>query len=328
MSNDKTSTQLSTAAPSIGLGEDRLSAVSRPTYLVVISGGLPGALHRLGPQGTNLGRARENGIRFADLGVSRVHASVVVDGQGEAWITDLASTNGTFLNGERLPAKAPRRLRDGDRVRFGPTVLVKFVRLDASEERFHSELFERAVRDPLTGLFHRGYFLEQAGPLAALSEARGLGIALLMLDVDHFKRVNDNLGHDAGDHVLREVSSVLRESTREDDLVARYGGEEFVIALPVAAPDLATERAERVRVHIEQRTILAPDFPDAPIRVTVSIGLAFSQPGRLRPVPALISAADRCLYAAKRSGRNRVVIRVDPTGSSRSNQVTPRDRDA
>lgn len=296
----------------------------RPMYLIVVNGGSPGALHRLNPSGIRLGRSHENSVRFADLGVSRRHATVVADAQGDAWVTDLESTNGTFLNGERLTDHVPHRLRDGDRLRIGGSVLVKFVRLDPSDEQFQRELFERAVRDPLTGLYNRAFFLEQIEPLAELSASRGLGVGVLLLDIDHFKRVNDEFGHDAGDSVLREVAAVLRESTRSDDLVARYGGEEFVLALPVAAPDQATERAERIREHLCGRRITGPGIPAVGLRVTASLGLAFARPGRLRSAAALITVADQCLYQAKDGGRNRVVLRVDPATISSSGAATPR----
>ncbi len=126
-----------------------------------------------------------------------------------------------------------------------------------------------------------------------------------MLDVDHFKQINDRYGHLAGDCVLREVAQVIRESTRSEDLVARYGGEEFVVALPVSAPDLATERAERIRSSLEGRPIHAAGNE---IRVTVSIGLAVGQPGRPNSELVLIEAADQALYQAKADGRNCVVL--------------------
>jgi diguanylate cyclase (GGDEF)-like protein len=131
-----------------------------------------------------------------------------------------------------------------------------------------------------------------------------MGLAVLMLDIDHFKRINDRYGHVAGDGVLREVAAVIRESTRAEDLVARYGGEEFVVALPVSTPQLATERAERIRCNLAARTIYAGNDE---IRVTASLGLAFGPSGGSRHEVALIMAADQALYQAKAEGRNRVV---------------------
>jgi len=299
----------------------------RPMYLILVSGGTPGALQRLAAGGTRVGRSHDNGVRFSDLGVSRRHATIVTDPHGDVWLTDLGSTNGTYLNGNRLTGNDPHRLHDGDRVRFGSSVVVKFVRLDPSDEQFQRELFERTVRDPLTALYNRAYFLDEIGPLAEQSAAKSLGLAVLMLDIDHFKRVNDTLGHEAGDAVLREVAVVLRESTRTEDLVARYGGEEFVLALPAAATDQAVERAERIRTNLESRRVTVAGV-STPIHVTASLGLAFAHPGRVRSPAALITTADHCLYQAKHAGRNRVVIRVDPPAAELAHDLaTPVSRE-
>jgi diguanylate cyclase (GGDEF)-like protein len=324
MLDDKTATHLHMTTAVLGPEFGPAQGSDRPMYLITVSGKIPGALHSLNPAGTCLGRSQDNGVQFTDPGISRQHATIVADGQGEPWVTDLDSTNGTFLNGERLAPHCPRRLRDGDRLRFGTSAVVKFVRLDPSDEQFQRELYERTVRDPLTGLYHRAYFVDQLEPLADLSRARGLGLGVLMLDVDHFKRVNDSFGHDAGDVVLREVAAVLRESTRGEDLVARYGGEEFVAALPVAAPDQASERAERIRDRLAGRRVAGPGLPPGGLSVTASLGLAFARPGRLLRASALITAADRCLYQAKDSGRDRVVLRIDPPSVVAPSLATPR----
>jgi two-component system cell cycle response regulator len=280
----------------------------QPTYLILISGGIPGAMLRLSPGGNRLGRSADNTIQLPDSSISRYHAFLGADDEGQVRLTDLGSTNGTFLNGRRLPDNTPVRVQDGDRLQFGASVIVKFIRPDPCEEQFQRDMFERTVRDPLTGLYNRSYFLGQFGPLADRGALRGLGTAVLMLDIDHFKKINDSHGHDVGDLVLREVAGVLRQATRADDLVARYGGEEFVAALPVAAPDQATERAERVRSTLASRRILAGGIP---LRVTASLGLAFTPAGRPRSVAALIATAEKGLYQAKNAGRDRTVFSHD-----------------
>jgi diguanylate cyclase (GGDEF)-like protein len=187
-------------------------------------------------------------------------------------------------------------------------------------------MFERTVRDPLTGLYNRAFFLDQLRQTAEGGSTRGLGLAVLMLDIDHFKTINDTYGHDAGDAVLREVAQVLRECTRSDDLVARYGGEEFTLALTVTAPDQATDRAERIRAAIAARRFAAT-YASAghALNVTISIGLAFAHPGHVRDTQALITTADQGLYQAKRHGRNRVVFHpeVTPRQEPGSEVATP-----
>jgi diguanylate cyclase (GGDEF)-like protein len=287
---------------------ERAVDTSLPMYLIMVNGGIPGAMLRLSPEGTRLGRAIDNSFQFREITISRHHAALCVNLQGSVRIVDLGSTNGTYVNDHRIPAQIPVRVKDGDRIRLGATVVLKFVRLDPCEEQFQREMFERTVRDSLTGLYNRGYFLNEVGPLAENSAVRGLGLAIMMLDVDHFKQVNDRYGHDTGDQVLREVASVLREATRPEDLVARYGGEEFVFALPVVAPDQATERAERIRMCLAERVIIAGDEQ---VQVTASLGLAYAHPDRHCSTAVMITEADRCLYQAKHLGRNRIVFRAD-----------------
>jgi diguanylate cyclase (GGDEF)-like protein len=223
---------------------------------------------------------------------------------GAVHLRDEGSTNGTFLNGHQVTPDRPVQLAEGDRVQLGSNVVLKLVRLDPTDERFQREMFERTVRDTLTGLYNRSYFLNRLGSLQSQNAGQGLGLAILMLDVDHFKRVNDRYGHAAGDLVLRQVSCVLRESTRGEDLVARYGGEEFIIALPVSALNIATGRAERIRSSLASRRIA---LEAVEIQVTVSIGLAFGSVERAGDEVELIVAADQALYQAKAEGRNRVV---------------------
>ena len=274
-------------------------------YLIVIRGGIPGTMLRVGSEETRLGRSAENCFALDDMTVSRRHATVRVDARGLVSLTDEGSTNGTFLNGIRLEPNRTVTIDDGDRLQFGSGVVLKLVRLDSSDEHFQKEMFERTVRDGLTGVYNRTYFLSQVGGLSARHAAQGNGLAVLMVDVDHFKRINDRYGHLVGDAVLRQVSGIIRESTRSEDLVARYGGEEFIVALPVSSPDLAAERAERIRCNVAARR-----FPvgGSEIRVTVSIGLAFGSPHGPLGEHSLIEAADEALYQAKSEGRNCVVI--------------------
>src|SRR5262249_25528886 len=151
---------------------------------------IPGAMLRLSAEGTRLGRAADNTFALSEATISRHHAVFSVDPQGIVRLTDPGSTNGTFLNGRRLALHAPSRVQDGDRIQLGSTVVLKFVRLDPCDEQFQREMFERIVRDELTGLYNRSYFLNQIAPLAGYSAMHGLGLAVLMLDIDHFKRVN------------------------------------------------------------------------------------------------------------------------------------------
>ncbi len=289
-----------------------------PRYLIVLRGGLPGSMLRLRPGPNSVGRSARNDVQLPDMSISRRHALLRVDPHG-ARLTDLGSSPGTIHNGRRLPGHSTATLADGDRLRFGPNVLVKFACPDAFEEHVQRELFERAVRDGLTGLYNRRDFQEQLPGLEQRTTARGHGLALLLVDVDHFKRVNDTHGHPAGDQVLRALGAVIRRACRADDLAARYGGEEFVLALPVATPAQAAERAERLRADLAGLQIA---IPGRSLQVTASIGVAVAPPGRLRTLAGLLQAADAALYQAKAGGRDRVVGPGDPAEMSNGRLTT------
>ncbi|WP_165244965.1 diguanylate cyclase [Paludisphaera soli] len=298
----KVSTQIC-PSPVVEEAEETQVTPASPMYLILVHGGTTGTMFRVGRQ-TSLGRAVDNTYQFHDATVSRRHAALTVDEDGAAWLTDLGSSNGTLLDGKRIPPHKPARLEDGSRVQLGGSIILKYVSLDPCDERFQREMFERTVRDNLTGLYNRGYFMEQIGPLCERNKLRKLGTAVLMVDVDHFKRINDTYGHDVGDAALREVAKTLRESTRSEDLVARYGGEEFIIALPVASIEQALDRAEQIRSLLASRPIRAARKE---FRITASLGLSCTTIGRRRTINALIATADIALYEAKRTGRDRVV---------------------
>jgi len=164
---------------------------------------------------------------------------------------------------------------------------------------------ELAITDALTSLYNRRYMESHLGTLVEEAAARGKPLSLLILDVDHFKSINDGFGHDAGDDVLREFAMRVRKSIRGIDLACRYGGEEFVVVMPETDMAVAALVAERIR-----RRIAGEPFPiqkgAAAVDVTISIGIAALGPAEDR-ADTLLKRADQALYRAKRDGRNRVV---------------------
>jgi diguanylate cyclase (GGDEF)-like protein/PAS domain S-box-containing protein len=170
-------------------------------------------------------------------------------------------------------------------------------------ESLAGRLREQAIRDPLTGLHNRRFFEESAERDAARAIRLGEPLALALLDIDHFKQINDAHGHATGDLVLQTLASVLRTSARATDLVCRFGGEEFVIVLPGATLSAALERTEQWRAVIAATSIATDDHKE--VRYTVSIGVALLGPGD--SMSSVLRRADAALYEAKRGGRNRVV---------------------
>ncbi|WP_328467497.1 GGDEF domain-containing protein [Actinoplanes sp. NBC_00393] len=172
-----------------------------------------------------------------------------------------------------------------------------------------------AVTDPLTGLHTRRYFTEALAVECRRAARTGHDLGLLVIDVDHFKPINDTYGHPAGDRVLREVARRLKSVARAGSVVARYGGEEFVVLAPQADGDTLYAFAERMRLAVSDLPVDAGE--QALLSVTASVGAA-SAPGRIADPEALLKAADEALYAAKAGGRNRSVAagnRVEPAVS-------------
>lgn len=172
------------------------------------------------------------------------------------------------------------------------------------KERAEQSAQRLAITDPLTGTFNRRTFLELADKEIARAERSGSELVLIMLDLDHFKRVNDEYGHLGGDEVLRRLVQVLHGCLRREDLLVRYGGEEFCILVPNVALDQATLMAERARSAVQHARFT---FNGWSIPVTISLGVAPLMRGKDQGIDQLVGRADEALYSAKKAGRNRVV---------------------
>jgi diguanylate cyclase (GGDEF)-like protein len=217
-------------------------------------------------------------------------------------VEDLGSSNGSFVNEERIEGRC--RLADGDHLRVGNTIL-KFSMLDALEEHALTTLFDLTVRDPLTGAYNRRYFATQLRSELAFAARRRAPLSLLLVDIDHFKLVNDTYGHQVGDVVLRLVASSIQRTLRPYDVLCRFGGEEFVVIARDTSERNAQILAERIRQRIE---VLPLELGQRPASVTVSVGLICAHPEvPLSDGAALLLAVDAALYGAKAAGRNRVM---------------------
>jgi diguanylate cyclase len=166
-------------------------------------------------------------------------------------------------------------------------------------------LRRQSVRDPLTGLYNRRFLEESLERELGRATRSGLPFGLMMIDIDHFKRLNDTYGHDAGDAVLRALGNLLRAQLRSEDVVCRYGGEEFTMILPEASHDATQARAESLREAAAQ--LIVNLRGQTLERVTISVGVS-SFPEHGVTADALLRAADAALYRAKESGRNRVIV--------------------
>jgi len=267
--------------------------------LVVLQGQRLGQRIDIGEQALMVGRAPECEFQIVDRSVSRQHARIWRDAAGFR-IKDLDSTNKTLVNDQPI---IEAELRDGDHVTIGGCVL-KFMERSSVEARYHEEIYQLATIDPLTGIYNRRQFLELLERELARIASHRRPLALMIIDLDHFKSINDRHGHLAGDVVLKQVAGALVDEVREDFILARIGGEEFAIVLP--EQDLAPAVAFAQHLCEAIGALELQEQAGAP-RVSVSIGVAAWSAG-MASVSELLRAADEQLYRAKQGGRNRVCV--------------------
>ncbi len=269
--------------------------------LVVIYTAEPGLLGKrfvLDKSPTRLGRGADSQIVLEGDSVSRRHAHL--ERRAGAWyVVDDGSTNGTYVNEEQIARE--QLLVNGDRIKVGPSIL-KFLSGADAEAKYHEEIYRMTIVDGLTQIHNKRALFEALEKELMRARRYERDLALLMFDIDFFKRINDQYGHLAGDHVLRELARIVQERIRREEVFARYGGEEFVILLPETPLPGAAALAESLRARVANHAFV---FQGERIPVTVSIGTALM--GENDKVASdLIQRADEKLYEAKRGGRNRV----------------------
>src|SRR6266700_3531656 len=273
--------------------------------LVVLSGSNVGEMYRIEKDQVVIGRGDKVDLRLVDDGISREHVRLSKE-EGRVVLEDLGSTNGTYCNGQRVTRQP---LSEGDKILIGSTTILKFSYQDRLDEMFQRQMSESALRDGLTRTFNKRYLSERLESEFTYATRHSTSLALLFLDIDHFKKINDAHGHPAGDFVLAELSKLVADTLRPEDILARYGGEEFAIISRGAQVDDGQAIAERLRRLVEKHPFV---FEDRPISVTISVGVAgIPHPG-VQSAADLIAVADEMMYEAKRSGRNRVCARQSP----------------
>ncbi len=256
------------------------------------------ALDGLSP--TVVGRGETCDVVVDMDNVSRRHCEVQRAQNGAHVIVDLRSTNGTFVNNDEI--QGPRELKNGDLIKVGGTIF-KYLDGESVEGLFHEEIYKLTIFDGLTEIYNKRYFLEFLEREMSRCQRYGRTLSMMMMDIDHFKRVNDDFGHIAGDYVLREIAGVVRAKVRREECFARYGGEELALVMPEAELVKVRAFAEKIRATVEQHRFV---FEGRDIPVTLSIGVAQMTDATHEPA-AFIQAADERLYQAKHQGRNQVV---------------------
>jgi len=273
-------------------GDDQLVIIYAP-----YEGDL-GKRYLLRNQVTSIGRDRDNDIVLDSDSVSRSHAKVE-HRDGLVFALDLDSTNGTFLNDDAEPITSCQ-LRRGDQLKVGDTIF-KYLSGSDVESQYHETIFNMTITDGLTDVGNKKALNDILNKEIPRAIRHGRELTLLMIDIDHFKDVNDTYGHLAGDSVLKDLAGLLQRRLRPDDEIGRYGGEEFAAVLPETSLAGACKIADNLRRLVQDNAFMVEGEQ---IRVTISIGAADLKPGM--DTNAFFKAADEQLYVAKNSGRNRV----------------------
>ncbi|MDA3862900.1 MAG: GGDEF domain-containing protein [Deltaproteobacteria bacterium] len=274
--------------------EDKL----KPACLVPIYGVKDmGKKYDLNSLVTSIGRSAACSILVNDESVSRKHCEVRSTSNGVYMVHDLNSTNGTYLNNE--PIKVPTQIHENDQLKCG-AVIFKFLMGANIERDYYEEIYKLTTVDGLTQIFNKRYYMEQLENEMSRAVRYDRDLSLIMFDIDHFKHVNDEHGHLAGDYVLRKLANAISEVIRREDIFSRYGGEEFSIILPEISLDNARFFSNKIRQVVEDTVFR---FEDNIIPITISLGVAFYDPS-MKTTSDFIAKADAFLYEAKNSGRN------------------------
>ncbi len=273
--------------------------VTRDAYLVQVRGPDLGRRLLLNDRQVTIGRDPDNTIVLKSDSVSRVHARIE-PWEGGHRVVDNQSTNGTYRNNVLI--KAQEMLVSGDYVQAGDAIF-KYLAGDNIEVAYHEEIYRLTIEDSLTQVANKRALLDFLEKEFARAKRYQRPLSVIMVDLDHFKRVNDGFGHLMGDFVLREFARLVAARIRREELFARYGGEEFCVVLPELDRAAGHKFAEVIRAQIEEHSF---EFEGNVLKMTASFGVSELSESMGRPDDLLL-LADENLYKAKHEGRNRVV---------------------
>ena len=269
--------------------------------LTILSGLQAGKTIILEEEHITIGRDAKCDVVLIDSGISRKHACIEQSETGDVQLTDLGSTNGVRVNGDLVERHA---LLPGDKIQLGPETLIKYRVEDPDEVRVRIEQYDRSIRDDLTGIYNRRHFSASLERELGYVDRRGSSSNVVLLDIDHFKRVNDTYGHIEGDRILVGLAKTVSECIREEDIFARWGGEEFAIMLRNLSQERTFRAAERIRLKIAEMVF---DCDGNRVSVTASLGISEVRQEEGLTSEEVLRIADERLYRAKKLGRNRTV---------------------
>ena len=276
--------------------------------LVQYSGKSLGKRYELDGTDITLGRSPKSSIQLDEASISRMHARFFIDGD-DVEIEDQGSSNGTFINDKKIGARTV--VKDQDLVRLG-SILFKFFSHNNIGGIIQDKIYRMATIDAGTQIFNKQYLMDSMESLFKQAKTFNNPLSIIYYDLDHFKKVNDTYGHNAGDKILKESAEIVKNVIRKDDIQGRFGGEEFIIVLPNTDAQTAADLAERIRIavashpfHLEQDVGSGRTLTEH--TQTISIGVSELSPA-MNSVAEFMDDADKKLYQSKQTGRNRVTV--------------------
>lgn len=266
--------------------------------LTFLSGDQVGRRIMLADDRITFGRSPEATIMLRDTLISRLHLAIDFDQSfGFYVLQDLKSTNGSFLNGVQITEAT---LKDSDKILIGNTIL-RFGWFDVFDLKYQNEIENLLNIDELTGLFVKRRFDEELNRFIAVSRTKGTELAMIMIDIDGVKRINDTHGHAFGAYTISQTGKIIKATTEQKGFASRFGGDEFMIFLPNYTLGAAQQMAETLRAQVEAYRF---EMEGILLRPTISLGI--SPLKKEDTMESLFKRADEALYMSKRTGRNKV----------------------
>ncbi len=280
---------------------DLEKAKVKDAILIIIRGNPQGKKFVLNQEEMVVGRDSAAQIRINDANISRQHSVIRKTTDGFS-VEDMSSRNGTFLNDQKLSFATG--LNKEDMIKVGTTIL-KYIPAGEIEILYQDNMANAAYYDDLTRVFNRNYISQAFEAEFKRAKALHTSFPVILFDIDHFKKVNDTHGHDAGDFVLRELVNVVKNSgLHERELLGRWGGEEFVLLLSNSSVERAKDVAEKIRAMVENHMF---KYDEKTISITISIGYANITKDHKNYID-LYKEADQALYSSKKNGRNQTTF--------------------
>lgn len=270
------------------------------SLLTCMTGGQVGRRIPLADDRITLGRSPKATIMLQDTHVSRLHLAIDFEPiKGGYQVQDLGSSNGTFLNQARVSEAV---LKDSDKITIGNTML-RFSRVDTFDLQFQSELDQLINIDELTGLVVKRRFDEELNRFVAVAKKQGNCLAMMMMDMDGLKQINDTYGHAFGSYAISETGRIIKAAVGQKGLASRFGGDEFMAFLPDECAQAAGRIGEQIRRLVETHTYVKDGLA---LKPTICIGISALKDKDT--MESLLKRADEALYRSKREGRNRVSL--------------------